>query len=184
MEDAPAKKAKHALRYSRHFALLLSAAVLLALTSRWRAWGACGSFGLYGAVHSCSVLASCRSPLPLGHQLLFAVLTASVSAGMVWLSLCASPFLALPVMDRTYLLLALSAGSGALCYTWLIQRFGILDLSYSAMAASALACLIVTPVACRALTFISAAGGLAIATVWWFTCSVSLWYYDTQRAVK
>jgi hypothetical protein len=178
----PRKRSAGTLYYVRHFVLLGCLAVVLAATSPWRpSPGAVASFGLYGALHSSTLVVSLRTPQSFRRKLLFIAIATCLSMLSVILSLYGSRYIGmLPNMVGPFLLLALSSGLGAASYAVLIREFWIADLSRRALISITLGCVSVALMVLTAAILLKAVGGLWFAVCWWFAFSAGLWYREAR----
>lgn len=168
---------KGALRYARHFLLLACIAAVLAASSPWRPpLGAVASFGLYGVLHSSTVVLSLRVPQPLWQKLLFIAIAACLSMSSVMVGLYGGHFIGtLPGMVGPIILLALASGLGAASYAVLVRRFWIADLPLRGLLWITLGCVLATLVVLMAGMLLNTVGGLGFAVAWWLAFSAGLW---------
>jgi hypothetical protein len=169
------------LFYPRHFILLFCAIVILVLTGAWgRSREAVVAFGVYGALHSATIVASLRAPQALVSKLLFVSLAASLAMLCVLFGLYGARYLAaLPGMSGPGLLVTLSSGLGAATYAVLIRLFWVADLSPKAIFSMTLGCMvaILAALMCGS-SFLRPVGELWLAAVWWLAFSTGLWYQE------
>ena len=176
------------LNYSRHFILLLAAAVGLAAAGRIAAVLApggslsaaaiAGEFALYGAAHALALVSSLKARRSLGRRVAFVVVATALSLSTASLSLS--------LLHRTWgvrsalPILIAAAALGALAYAGTIRR--LLELSLAPRTA------VLTSAACAAA--VAAAypwvkhhpSGLGLAIPWWLAFSGALWLRDARRA--
>jgi hypothetical protein len=178
----PRKHSMVTLHYTRHFILLICVAATLAATSPWHpSYGPVASFGLYGVLHSSTIVLSLRVQQAVWRKLLFVAIAASLSMLMVMVSLYGGRFMGtLPGTVGPFLLLALSSGLGAASYAALVRRFWIADLPLRAFVSITLGCVLVTAVGLMSEILLQAVGGLWLAIAWWFAFSAGIWYHEVR----
>lgn len=177
---APLKQPAGALFYARHFLLLGCIAAVLAASSPWRpSLGAVASFGLYGALHSSTVVLSLRAPQPLWRKLLFIAIAASLSMLSVMLGLYGGHVIGtLPGTVGPFILLAFSSGLGAASYALLVRRFWIAGLPLRALLWITLGCVLAVLVVLLVGMLLKTVGGLGFAVSWWLAFSAGLRYCE------
>lgn len=160
--------------------LFLLAAVLVAPIPR-PPLGIALSFGMYGALHSISLVVSSRARLKWTAKFLFVVCATVLSASSAALTLYAARFLGgLPSMAGPPVLLAMSSGLGALGYAWLVRRFWIADLPCGAIGAIGVVCVAASLLVLAIESVPRTSDGLWIALPWWLAFSAGLGFCDRE----
>ena len=168
-----------ALRYGRHFCLLSPAVLLLAVADPWRALGAVGSAGLYGAVHAALLVFCLRGSNTLVRKLVFIAAAAGLAFGGLLSAVNLSRFAAaFPPAAKPVVLLALVSAVGAFSYALLVRRLWIATLPLRALAWMTLGCAAATTIAFTVLPSALAFHGLWLAAAWWFAFSAGLRFFD------
>ena len=170
------------LNYPRHFGLLACLTALLAVTQRASlVHGVIASFGVYGALHACTVVATLRTFETWRRKVAFVAGASALSMAGVTLCLRASRLGApIPGIGKPALLLAAASSFGAATYAVLIRYcFGV-DLKPWDIVSITLAC-VMASLAVLASRLYLEGGGLWFAGAWWFAFSSGLMYYDPRR---
>ncbi len=176
------------LNYTRHFILLLAAAVGLFAAGRITAVLAPGGsssgaaiaieFAIYGALHALALVSSLKARRSLERRIAFVAVAAALSLstaslGLSLLRRTSGLGIALPILVG-------AAALGALAYAGTIRR--VLEISFAPRTA------VLTSAACAAA---AAAAypcvrhfptGLGLAIPWWLAFSGALWLRDARRA--
>jgi hypothetical protein len=176
------------LNYTRHFILLLAAAVGLAAAGRITAVFAPGAslsaaaiateFAIYGALHALALVLSLKVRRSLERRIAFVAVAAALSLSTASLSL--SLLRRTSGLGSALPILIPAAALGALAYAGTIRR--VLELSLAQRTA------VLTGAACAAA--VAAAypcvrhfpTGLGLAIPWWLAFSGVLWLRDARRA--
>jgi hypothetical protein len=168
--------------YRRHFVALSLLAALLAATRPLRpSLGIAATFGLYGALHSIALTASLRARGSAAGKLLFVSCATVLSAANAAMGLYSARFLgSVPSLARPVLLLAISAGLGAIGYAWLVRRFWFADLAYGAIAAIGVGCVAASLIVGVSGAVPATSDGLWVAVAWWLAFSAGLAFCDRE----
>lgn len=170
------------LHYGRHFSLLGAAAAVLASSHRWSAAsGAVAAFGVFGALHAATLVATLRCPQRPWRRPAFVVIGASLSMLTVALAVAlraAAP----PGVLQPMLLVGLSSALGAAGYALLIRQWFAARLPPRALLAITLGCSL-TSLAVLA-TGLYRVGPWCFAVTWWLAFSVGLWLHDGRRHAR
>jgi hypothetical protein len=170
-----------AIDYRRHLMLLAAAAAVLVLCDRWHPLqAAIPACALYGALHSCMLVAALRIPQSAWKKALFVM----IASGFAMLAVVAARFMT----DRFTILglgsprglLTLASALGAASYGLLIRQFWIRDLQARALAGITLCCLTSTLLALPSGAYLHTVGGSWFAIIWWWTFSLALWFRDRR----
>jgi len=172
------------VNYRRHFLLLAAFSVALAATNRQH-WVVLPfpSFLLYGALHASAFGLALRVPRSAGRQSLFIALAATLSVITLGVIMLGRHLVgSLPGTFGLFVLLGLSAVTGALSYGLLIRLFWIPELRLGSLAAIALGCVLATYLAFFTLSHSVLLGRWWLAVLWWYAFSGGLW--GCTRLVK
>lgn len=173
--------------YRRHFALLSSVAVLLAVTHRWRAPpSAASEFALYGALHAATLVLCLRSSPSIARQILFVAGAAVLATAVVRCAFFAMGFVAgLPGATGPLALLMTASGAGALTYLWAVRITWGFTAARGASWGLPFACAFTAGAAFVVTNHYHALSGLWLAIPWWGAFSAALCLYDEGgRAVQ
>jgi len=152
----------------------------LVIAAPWsRTLGLLASFGLYGFMHSSTVVLALRDRNPVTVKLVFVAVSVLLSMGAVWLGFLVSRVLGDQFGIRTPAVsLVFTSGLGALCYLALIRTFWARHLPAAALIAIPLCCASATLAALELSSFLHAASRLWFAMIWWYVFSIALRHFD------
>jgi len=176
------------LNYTRHFILLLAAAIglaaagpittVLAQAGSSSAAAMATEFAIYGSVHALALVLSLKARPSLGRRIAFVAVAAALSLATASSSL--SLLRETGGLDRALPILIAAAALAALAYAYTIRR--LLESSLAPRTA------VLTSAACAALVALAYPflrhhpTGLALAIPWWLGFSGALWLRDARRA--
>ncbi len=169
------------LNYKRHLLLLAGVASALAVTNGWTSvLGPIGAGGVYGALHAAAVVLTLRSAPPAWLKGVFVLVAAVQSMVVVSFALFLSRLSGLWLgAQHPAVLLAISAGMGALAYVMFIRAAFELTLSPAAISSIALGCVALDLLVLSSRLYLH--GGVTwFAIAWWFALSFGLWFQDAR----
>lgn len=169
--------------YARHFGVLGAAAVALFLLQYWQLLGdsLLASFASNGALHALSLSLALRSAQSILRKLAFIALAAVSSVFTMYVGIIGLVlFAVVPGNERLYLVLGLCSLTGAITYGSLIRLFWLRKFSPRCILAMAFLCVLATALAFFIRSYSEFLGARWLATVWWFTFSGGLWFFDTH----
>jgi hypothetical protein len=176
------------LNYTRHFIVLLAAAVGLAAAGRITAVLAPGGtlsgaaiateFAIYGALHALALVSSLKARRSLERRIAFVAVAAALSLSIASSSLALlrrtpGPAGALPILIA-------AAALGALAYAGAIRRVLEVSLAPRTAVLAAAACAAAVAAAYPEVRHFPT--GLGLAIPWWLAFSSAFWLRDTPRA--
>jgi hypothetical protein len=171
--------------YRRHFALLSSVAVLLAVAHRWQAPpSAASEFALYGALHAATLVLCLRSSPSIARQILFVAAAAVLALAVVRCAFFGMRFVAgLPGATGPLALLMAVSGAGALAYFWTVRIWWGFRAARGASWRLPLMCAFAAAAAFIVANRFHALSGLWLAIPWWVAFSAALCHYDERGGV-
>jgi hypothetical protein len=170
-------------KYSRHFAVLGAAALVLFLLRYWNPLSdsLLASFAINGALHASSLSLTLRSPQSLLRKLAFIATAAALSVFTMYVGITGLVlFAVVPGNERLYVVLGLCSLTGAITYGSLIRMFWIRKFPPRCILGLAFLCLLATSLGFFVRAYSEAFGGWWLAAVWWFAFSFGLWFFDTH----
>ena len=174
------------LLYQRHFLLLIGFSVALyALAQLHVSSPIVVSFAAYAALHAATLIMSLSVRQSVWRVSLFIALAAGLGAVIVRIGLTGIQMSEpIPAYLAPYIVVGVSAMTGAGGYAFLIRLFGIHGLSSREIAVVSIACMFATHLAIFTLKHTHFLGPWWLAVLWWYAFSGSLWYFDRVQETQ